>query len=636
MRNEVLSYVSRCKIGWMLFFCCCFLICTGSVSVWAATQTTIVSGLNSGVGVAVDESKMQLYYVEYNGGTLKRINLPPSCVMTGTPSCSSTVTTIASGFTHPEDVQLDMAHGLAYVTTRDDSGTTGALWRVNTATGIKSMVTFNLGAPQQLALDIANKQAYVVGYDDGRLRRINLYTGSKTPVFMGLAHPVGLAITKDAKFAYVTEQDAPARVTKIDLINGIKDPLAVATGFTAPFFLAWTDASQNALYAAERDPANKVSLVDLITRTKSDMITGLPLLPSGIAVLSGGTPAYVTTNNNIVKVDLSLLTTSDPVFMGVGHIPYSKINDGFATCMDAACILKVRHAPFGGTPQIFANLTNFVNLGATHCEVIVTKGGVSQPLAQSWYTFKWNSATMQSDQVSIAPAEMGTRYLIPLDLDPADSKWKYRAELWYHPFQIMTWPSGEDGTYQFQIKIYKKSGATWTDITYKLPAALNNLTLRIDNTPPVVSISEISQGGTIIEACEIVKIGSNAFTFKINAYDPNGHLYSYGLSAMYGDNKSCAVASESYESYDPTPEIPLPPPGKHAGEGPLWNGYMNKIVPAASWSAQCNCAYTFYLGVWKRTIDGWNWIMYRDYHKSITIDLPLPMQKCTSAAGCTP
>jgi DNA-binding beta-propeller fold protein YncE len=176
------------------------------VSVWAATQTTIVSGLNSGVGVAVDESKMQLYYVEYNGGTLKRINLPPSCVMTGTPSCSSTVTTIASGFTHPEDVQMDMAHGLAYVTTRDDSGTTGALWRVNTATGIKSMVTFNLGAPQQLALDIANKQAYVVGYDDGRLRRINLYTGSKTPVFMGLAHPVGLAITKDAKFAYVTEQ----------------------------------------------------------------------------------------------------------------------------------------------------------------------------------------------------------------------------------------------------------------------------------------------------------------------------------------------------------------------------------------------------------------------------------------------
>jgi hypothetical protein len=323
--------------------------------------------------------------------------------------------------------------------------------------------------------------------------------------------------------------------------------------------------------------------------------------------------------------------------MGVGHIPYSKISDGFATCLYAACLLTVRHAPFGGTPQIFANLTNFVNLGATHYEVIVTKGSDTTALAQSWYTFKWNSVTMQSDQVSIAPAEMGTRYLIPLDLDPVDSTMKYRAELWYHPFQIMSWQSGEDGTYAFQIKLYRKNlDATWTDLTGSLPAALNHLTLHIDNTPPDISISEIRQGGTIVEACDIVKTGSNAFTFKINAYDPSGHLYSYGLSAMYGDNKSCPVASESYESYDPTPEVPLPLPGKHAGEGPLWNGYMNKIVPAAPWSAKCNCAYTFYLGVWKRTIDGWNWILYRDYHKSITIDLPLPMNKCTSAVGCTP
>jgi hypothetical protein len=30
-------------------------------------------------------------------------------------------------------------------------------------------------------------------------------------------------------------------------------------------------------------------------------------------------------------------------------------------------------------------------------------------------------------------------------------------------------------------------------------------------------------------------------------------------------------------------------------------------------------AHTFYLGVLDRVIDGWNWLDYSDYHKSITI-----------------
>ena len=391
---------------------------------------------------------------------------------------------------------------------------------------------------------------------------------------------------------------------------------------------------QNSLYVAERNPANKVSKVELITLTKNELVTALPLSPSGVTVSGSGSIMYVTSDAELVMVELSPLSTSDPVFMGVGHIPVSKIQDGFATCLDAACILKVRHAPFGGTPDIFANLTNFRGLGATHYEVWVSKdSGPSAPLGLSWDTFKWNSTTMEYDVETIAPAEMGTRYLIPLDLDPITSTMKYRPELWYHPFLFMKWPSGENGTYSFTIKIYQKTGMVWTPIA--LPAALNNLTLRIDNTPPDVSIAEIRQNGTKVEACDIVRTGPNAFTFKITAYDPNGHLYNYGLSAMFGDNKSCSINSESYESFDLLPEILFPLPGKHVGEGPLWYGYTNKVVPTPSWSAPCNCAYTFYLGSWKRTINGWNWIIYRDYHKSITIELPT-LSKCTSAPGCTP
>jgi hypothetical protein len=169
-----------------------------------------------------------------------------------------------------------------------------------------------------------------------------------------------------------------------------------------------------------------------------------------------------------------------------------------------------------------------------------------------------------------------------------------------------------------------------------LPAALNDLKLVVDNTPPDVSIGDILHGASTVQACEIVKTPPNSFQFKINASDPSGHLYSVGLSAMYGDNKTCSIYTDSYETHDPTPEVPLPAPGKHAGAGPAWTGLSNQTEPVTAWSPLCNCAYTFYLGVWKRTIDGWNWIMYRDYHKSITIEMPAPAGVCSSAAGCTP
>ncbi len=241
----------------------------------AVTQTQITSGLQAAIGISIDEVRNQLYFVEYNppgNGKLKRVDLPPQCGTPSTPSCSSTVTVIADSFRHPEDVQLDLDQGLAYVTTRDDPGTTGVLWRVDIATGTKTMVTFNLGEPQQFVLDTSNDAAYVVGYVDGRLRRVDLTTGVKVPVFVGLDHPVGIVVTTDGNTAYVTEQGPPARVTEIDLTAGVKVGEVVRDGVAgvsliSPFFLAWTDGSRNSLYVVERDPANRVARVDLTTTT---------------------------------------------------------------------------------------------------------------------------------------------------------------------------------------------------------------------------------------------------------------------------------------------------------------------------------------------------------------------------------
>jgi DNA-binding beta-propeller fold protein YncE len=590
---------------------------------YAVTQTQIAAGLNAAVGAAIDETKNQLYFVEYNpagNGSLKRIDLPPQCGTPTTPACSSTITTVANGFSHPEDVQLDLEHGLAYVTTRDDPGTTGALWKVVISAGTKSMVTFNLGAPQQLVLDVPNNNAYTVGYNDGRLRRIDLTTGAKTPLFKGLGHPVGLAVTKARNYAFVTEQDT-GRLARIDLTTGVMVE-ALATGFTAPFFLAWTDSSQNSLYVVERDPANKVSRVDLTTKAKNDAITALPWRPSSIAVSSSATPVYIATDNEIVKVDMVTLT--GPVFMGVGHVPYSSIINGYATT-DPGYFYQVKHSPFGGRLNIFGNLSNFKSLGATHYQIEVSKdGGAFVPLSLSWNMYKWNTTTLKYDLVPVAPDHGTTKYTIPLEADS-----NYHPEFWYPPFLFMQWPSGENGFYTFMVKIYQKSGMIWNDLTGSLPAALNSLTLRIDNTPQDVKLMNICQKGTPggltdpcypdkeIKPCDIVSTGNNQYYFKITAYDANHHLLNYSLNALWGDNKSEGIYSDAYNNHVDA-------------EGPYrWSGVSNFIVPRdvpgsagnpATWNGKCNCAHTFYLGSWKRTINGYNYILYQDYHKSVTIN----------------
>jgi DNA-binding beta-propeller fold protein YncE len=608
-------YLTKVKILFLLLALQIFLL-GNAVFTFAETKTTIATGLNAAAGLALDDSKNHLYFVEYGAGTLKRIDLS---------SPSLTIDLIASGFSHPEDVELDLEHGFAYVTTRDLPGT-GALWKVDISTGSKTLITFNLGAPQQLVLVIANNQAFTVGYNEGRLRRIDLTTGVKIPIIKGLAHPVGLTITADGNYAYVTEQDAPARVSKIDLTMGVKIGSVVEHGtggvsLVAPFFMAWTDITQNSLYVVERDPVNRVSRIDLITSAKHEVITGLPWRPSGIAVNKQGTTVYVSTDSQIVKVDLVELV--GPIFMGVGHVPSTKISDDGYAETDPGYFFKVKHSPFGGNLNFFGNLTNFKNLQATHYEIWVSKdGGASEPLNLSWNTYKWNTATHEYELVPIAPEAGTTKYEIAQESD-----WNYHPELWYPPFFFMRWPSGENGLYEFQVKIYKKNGTIWDDFTYKLNAADNTLKLRIDNTPPEVKIESIWQGipgdsipDNEIKACDIISSPPNKYYFKITAYDPNHHLLSYHLTALWGDNKSEAPKN-AYDSYVPHHVDPTPP---HS-----WSGIINFIVPRdapgsggnpEAWEAKCNCAHTFYLRVWKRTINGYNYILHGKYHKSITIN----------------
>jgi len=574
---------------------------------FAITPTPIKGGLTTPIGVALDEQNNQLYFVEYTPGTLKRIDLFDPLYPT---------TTIATGLNHPVGLALDVDQGLAYVTSNDLTGhpaNTGALWKVEISTGIKTLLTFNMGAPKQLTLDLANNQAYTVGYNDGRLRRIDLNTGAKTAVYTALNHPVGIVITNDAQYAYVSEQGPPGRIVKIDLTLGFEVGTITTAFTTPPFFLAWTDSSENSLYVAERGAVadRKISRVDLLTFDKNTAIEGslLPGQPFGIAVNGQGTPVFITTTSDITRYDLLVL--SGPVFMAVGHVPATSIVNGYADTVSTlpGYFYQVQHCPFGGTVNIFGNFNNFVSLGAKYYAIEVTKGASTSNLQHSWVVSRWDSTEWKYKPFTMVPALDGYKYEIPVELDNT-----YHSELWWYPFWIMRWPSGDNGEYTFRVKLYN-------DLGNEIPPgdlnsdfnSQNSLTLYVDNTPPEAKINKIMQTplpGTEINACDIVGSGANSFFFNITAYDSNQHLLSYRLEALWGDNKSDPnIVSDDYGSH-----VTI------AANHP-WSGIINQDVRDTSpWSAECNCAHTFYLRVWKRTINGYNHILYRRYHKSITIN----------------
>jgi DNA-binding beta-propeller fold protein YncE len=571
----------------------------------AQAFTNMATGVAGGIGIAADPSGSAVYYVEF-GGALKRIRLtPPGC----TAATPCPIDTVASGFSHPEDVALDTVHNLAYVTTRDDPGTTGALWSVDLTTGVRTLIAFNLGAPQQIVLDVPTNSAYIVGFDIGRLWKVQLDTGSKTTLMSGLGHPVGVAVTADRARAYVTEQ-SPSRLALIDLATHTRIS-NVATGLTSPFFLQWTDPAQTALFLVQRDPVNNVLRFDVPSSIIAPVITGLPVRPSAIAVNALAGVAYVATNDFVVRVDLNVLPMAEPVFLAVGNVPSTSIIDGYATTTPGYWY-QVKDSPFGGTLNIFGNLSNFKSLGATHYRVKVSKdGGAPTTLTNTWTTGHWNPVTSVFESAPIAPIPGDDRYLIPAEYPTFPQRWS-------PPFLMMRWPSSVNGMYTFSVEIWQLSGAIWTNLTALLPPAKNQLTLLIDNDPPDVDLLNIYWHNDVahtspIPACTIVKnppFTTNVFDFQLRAYDANGHLLSYTLTGYWGHNLSgTVIPTDSYSSH-------INADGLH-----LWRGQFNLIGPLpAGWAAPCNCAYTFFVGAWKRTIDGYSYLSYREAHQSITID----------------
>jgi hypothetical protein len=303
------------------------------------------------------------------------------------------------------------------------------------------------------------------------------------------------------------------------------------------------------------------------------------------------------------------VSPSDPVFPKVGVIVSTKIDsNGYSTSSPFI------DAPFGGTLDIFGNLTKFWGWTARSYRLDVDKdGGGFKPVTAAWTVQWWNPLTSEFEAKTVAPDPGTGRYDIPLEYGPVNAPYR-----WQYPYLAARWPSSADGLYTFRFALFDGAAANpAASPVNNIPSNEKNLlTLRVDNSAPEVDLEAIVQlvpPATNVAACTIVSSGPsspNSFQFRITARDPNHHMLDYNLSALWGKNGSNPhVADDTY--------IPA-----HQGpEGPYaWSGVAHVLVPSGGWSAACNCAHTFILGARKRTTNGYHYVLSASSHQSITIN----------------
>jgi len=396
---------------------------------------------------------------------------------------------IGTGYVEPEDVEISASNTFAYITERG-----GNLLRVPLVIAAPNranatVIASGMTAPHQIALDEANGYAYVVEYaSPGNLWRIALATGARTAIVSNLNRAVGLVLSADRQFAYVSEQTG-GRVIRITLSNGAVSVLA--TGLVAPFMLAWADAGQTALLVAERDPANRVTQVNLAGGS-AVVASGLPARPSSVA-LTGPGRMLVCCDTAIAQVNFLVGTISPagPLLMGIGFVPADKIDDasGLATT-DAGYFYHVVNAPFGGTLPIMINHQHAATIGATHYRVLIDGSSRSD----SWSDYRWNG--VQNILTTVSPLSVGALANC-YPVHPFSDLF-----LWMNPSLGMLTASTNlaNGLHVITVQFINASG---TLITTSDP-----VTILVNNQSCIGALAPPTLGGAKADSCGVIHVGS--------------------------------------------------------------------------------------------------------------------------------
>ncbi len=264
--------------------------------------------------------------------------------------------TIGAGYANPEDIAISSDEKTAYVTER-----TGNLLRVDLTNANRPaavVLASGLVAPQQIFLDEAHHQAYVVEYaNPGRLIRVDLNTLQKTVLLNGLNNPVGMLVSSDLSFAYISEQSGGGRITQYSLQGG--SPITIASGLTNPFFLTWLDSAQTIIILPERDPANRITLVDTMPHPGS--VRHLPdtvgVRPSSVACIDS-MHILICSDQEIDLINILGGFATSGLFKGIGLVPWNLVNAAGkvdTTTQPLYPYQFAKNVPFGGVLSLQIN-----------------------------------------------------------------------------------------------------------------------------------------------------------------------------------------------------------------------------------------------------------------------------------------
>lgn len=555
----------------------------------AVETNTIVSGLNGVQGSDYAVGLNRSFFVERYAGKIWRVNMG---------DLSEVV--IGTGYVGPMDIAVSIDNSHAYII---ENGNGGTLLRVDIAHANRVdpsvvVVSTNIGGVgghifTQLALDETHNCAYVAqNSGSGAIWRINLSDGAKTAVATNISGvfgsaPSGLLLTKDSTVAYFTTLGASGKLMRLNLSSGTSE--VVVSGLTNPSYLDWANSSESAILLAD---AGRVSLINIAEAPASlqPVVTGLDYNTRSVRSISDD-HLLVCVHATVYDVQLSPFASSGPIILGIGHVPFDRIVGGYAdTTTDPGYFFQVKDAPFGGTLSLMINHDGVYTPTRRARWYKVLVDGVEP--RQSWSDYLWNAVL--------------NRFVLQSITSDAGGFYKVRrpVDIWYnHWLGYRLDTSGlTNGLHTITVRLYKADKVTL--------AGTASLVVWIDNRWPSATISKIFHDGAEVPACAMVASGSDAFTFRITANDPDGYLASWSLLALWGDNQSDLVASDSYSSHLP---------------GPLWAGVVDTDVPLLAWHAteEC-CAHTFHLSVWDRAIDGYNSLHWSGYNKSITIMMGCP------------
>ncbi|MDO9308049.1 MAG: hypothetical protein Q7V04_03190 [Deltaproteobacteria bacterium] len=281
--------------------------------------------------------------------------------------------------------------------------------------------------------------------------------------------------------------------------------------------------------------------------------------------------------------------TAGVVIGGVGIIPATKINAaGYATISEPYRI-NPDAAAFGGTLDLIGNTATLPGLwaaGARKYRVLHRCGNTVAevnaapwtPIRQNWANYRWTGTTHVWE--SFGP---DSNHLYPL-VNPALD---YSIKALLFQWNSATEPNN---IHQFKIDFYRTAA-----IPVASPPQI--LTLRLDNKLPEVKLIDALHNGLPVAPCAIENMAdsNDGVQLAFKAFDPEGDLYNYTLSAEWGAGQSEVISTDSYAN-----------PANRT-TAPVWHGISSATMPASpgKWVPPVTCAYLFRISAWARVTNGY-------------------------------